>query len=367
MSSLLVSARAFPEQARIETLIPQEGFMSTKHITLALQGGGSHGAFTWGVLDRLLEDGRLKLEGISGASAGAMNAVVLAHGLTIGGRDGARQALKDFWTSVANSAPYSALPEHMLPSGSFAGQVDPSPAYKALLSLVRFFSPYQLNPFDINPLRDILARQVDFDRLRAACKLKLFIAATQVNTGTLRLFGTKQLTLDALLASACLPLLHRAVEIDGEAYWDGGLTANPPLFPLVHKCDATDIMVVLLHPTPRTKTPITAGDIWTRLTELGFSSTFFTELQGLMLAQREARRSWMPFSRMERRLRRLNMHVIESQELLGQLGTHSKMNAHPSFVNGLHEEGRMRAEIWLDRHFDKLGIRSSSSLARLLG
>jgi NTE family protein len=236
-----------------------------------------------------------------------------------------------------------------------------------MLSLVRFFSPYQLNPFDINPLRDILQRQVDFDRLRAECKLKLFIAATQVSTGTLRLFGTKQLTLDALLASACLPLLHRAVEIDGEAYWDGGLTANPPLFPLVHKCDSRDIMVVLLHPTPRAKTPITAADIWTRLTEMGFSSTFFTELQGLLLAQREARRSWMPFSRMERRLRNLNMHVVESQELLGQLGTHSKMNAHPAFVNGLHEEGRMRAEMWLDRHFDKLGVRSSSSLAQLIG
>jgi NTE family protein len=357
----------FSYQLQIRTKIPEGGFMSTKRITLALQGGGSHGAFTWGVLDRLLEEERIGIEGISGASAGAMNAVVLAHGLTVGGREGARQALKNFWTSVAHSAPYSALPEQLLPASSLTSQAELPPAYKAMLSLVRFFSPYQLNPFDINPLRDILQRQVDFDRLRAGCKLKLFIAATQVSTGTLRLFGTKQLTLDALLASACLPLLHRAVEIDGEAYWDGGLTANPPLFPLVHKCDSRDIMVVLLHPTPRAKAPITAADIWTRLTEMGFSSTFFTELQGLMLAQREARRSWMPFSRMERRLRNLNMHVVESQELLGQLGTHSKMNAHPAFVNGLHEEGRMRAEMWLDRHFDKLGVRSSSSLAQMIG
>lgn len=341
--------------------------MSKKRITLALQGGGSHGAFTWGVLDRLLEDERLEIEGISGASAGAMNAVVLAHGLTAGGRDGGRQALKDFWTSVAKSAPYSAIPEQLLPASGLASQADASPAYKALLSLARFFSPYQLNPFDINPLRDILARQVDFGLLRAECKLRLFIATTQVSTGTLRLFGTKQLTLDVLLASACLPLLHRAVEIDGEAYWDGGLTANPPLFPLVHKCDANDIMVVLLHPTPHAKTPVTAADIWTRLTEMGFSSTFFTELQGLILAKREARRSWMPFNRLERRLRQLNMHMIESQELLGQLGTHSKLNAHPAFVNGLHEEGRKRAELWLDRHFDTLGVRSSFSLARLLG
>jgi NTE family protein len=296
-----------------------------------------------------------------------MNAAVLAHGLTVGGRDGARQALKDFWTSVAKSAPYSVIPEHLLPGTGLASQADPPPAYKALLSLARFFSPYQLNPFDINPLRDILLRQIDFGRLRAECKVRLFIATTQVSTGTLRLFGTKQMTLDVLLASACLPLLHRAVEIDGEAYWDGGLTANPPLFPLVHKCEARDIMVVLLHPTPHAKTPVTAADIWTRLTEMGFSSTFFTELQGLMLAKREARRSWMPFSRMERRLRLLNMHVIESQELLGQLGTHSKLNAHPAFVNGLHEEGRMRAEQWLERHFEAIGVRSSFSLARLLG
>ncbi|WP_234814973.1 patatin-like phospholipase family protein, partial [Noviherbaspirillum denitrificans] len=317
--------------------------MEKKKVTLALQGGGSHGAFTWGVLDRLLEDSRIEIEGISGASAGAMNAVVLAHGMTVGGRDGARQALADFWHAVASSAPYSPIPEHLAASANLAAHSDLPPALRPLLSLLRFFSPYQLNPFDINPLRDILARQVDFDRLRTQCDLRLFIAATHVSTGTLRLFRTRQMSIDVLLASACLPLLHRAVEIDGEAYWDGGLTANPPLFPLVHKCDARDIVVVLLHPQPRQHVPMTADDIWHRLTEMGFSSTFFTELQGLMLVQREAKRGWFAFGRLERRLRQLNMHVVESQELMSQLGRHSKLNASPAFINGLHEEGRRRA------------------------
>jgi NTE family protein len=341
--------------------------MPNHAITLALQGGGSHGAFTWGVLDRLLEDERIEIEGISGASAGAMNAAVLAYGFTIGGRDGARQALKDFWTSVAGKAPFSTVPDSLSAPLNLATHSDLPAAYKALLPLLRFFSPYQLNPLDINPLRDILAKQIDFERLRRECRIKLFIATTHVSTGTLRLFRNKQLTLDTLLASACLPLLHHAVEIDGEAYWDGGLAANPPLFPLLHKCSARDIMVVLLHPHPHPKTPATADEIWHRLTEMSFSSTFFTELQGLLLAQREARRSWMSFGRLERRLRQLNMHVVESQELMSQLGTHSKLNAHPAFINGLHDEGKRRAELWLKENFKQIGVRSSFRLAKLFG
>jgi NTE family protein len=339
--------------------------LQRKPVTLALQGGGSHGAFTWGVLDRLLEDDRIEIEGISGASAGAMNAVALAHGFTIGGRDGARAALKDFWGSIATSTPFSFITEDLSAAVNIAAQSNPSPAVNAYLSLMRFFSPYQLNPFDINPLRNILASQIDFERLRSECRIKLFIATTQVSTGTLKLFSNKQLTLDVLLASACLPLLHHAVEINGEAYWDGGLTANPPLFPLLHKCRARDLMAVLLHPQPRTKVPTTAGDIGQRLTEMSFSSTFYTELQGVMLAKREAERGWLAFGRLERRLRQLNMHVIESQELMSQLGTRSKMNAHPAFINRLHAEGRIRAESWLHKNFRQVGVRSSFSLAKL--
>lgn len=341
--------------------------MPGKTITLALQGGGSHGAFTWGVLDRLLQEPRIDIEAISGASAGAMNAAVLAHGFTVGGRDGARQALKDFWMSVASRAPFNPVPDYLQAPADLAAQSDLPAPYKALLPLLRFFSPYQLNPLDINPLRDILARQIDFERLREECRIKLFIATTQVSTGILKLFRNKQMTLDVLLASACLPALHHAVEIDGEAYWDGGLTANPPLFPLLHKCSARDIMVVLLHPQPRPNLPTRADDIWHRLSEMNFSSTFYTELQGLRLAQREARRGWFSFGRLEKRLRHLNMHVIETQELMSRLSMHSKLNAHPAFITGLHDEGRARADVWLQNHFDQLGVQSSFSLARLFG
>ncbi|RZI41004.1 patatin-like phospholipase family protein [Herbaspirillum sp. HC18] len=341
--------------------------MEKKSVTLALQGGGSHGAFTWGVLDRLLEEDGIEIEGLSGASAGAMNAVVLAHGMTVGGRDGARQALRDFWEAVSSRAPFSAIPDSVAAQANLAAQSDLPAALKSMIPFLRFFSPYQLNPFDINPLRDILARQVDFERLRNECRLRLFVATTQVSSGTLKLFRTRQLSLDVLLASACLPLLHRAVEIDGEAYWDGGLTANPPLFPLVHKCASNDVVVVLLHPRPHDKLPITADDIRHRLSEMGFSSTFFTELQGLVLAQREARRTWFSFGTLERKLRQLNLHVIESQDLMSQLDKHSKLNAHPAFINGLHEEGRARAEAWLHRNFRQLGVRSSFRPERLFG
>lgn len=328
--------------------------MRSKAVTLALQGGGSHGAFTWGVLDRLLQDDRLEIEGISGASAGAMNAVVLAHGFTGGGRDGARQALKDFWERVATKASFNGASGNSDPAGGSA-------ALKVFLYMTRFFSPYQLNPFDVNPLRDILASQIDFGRLRAECGIKLFIAATRVSTGTLRLFRTRELTLDALLASACLPALHHSIEIDGEAYWDGGLTANPPLLPLLNHCRADDLIMVLLHPQARAGTPSSAEEISQRLTEIGFTAGFFAELQGLALAQREAQRGWMAFDRLQRRLRRFHMHLIDSREYMSGLGALSKANNHSSFIAALHDEGSSRAALWLERNFSLIGARSSCS------
>lgn len=340
--------------------------MHKKTITLALQGGGAHGAFTWGVLDRLLEEDAIDIEALSGASAGAMNAVVMAHGLTIGGRDGARQALKDFWDSISLRLPFSMVQDHPGAASDIAAHSELPASLRPLLALPRFFSPYQLNPFDINPLREVLLRQVDFERLRAECPVRLFIATTQVSTGTLKLFRNRQLSIDVLLASACLPLLHHAIEINGDAYWDGGLTSNPPLFPLISKCAARDMMVVLLNPEPTLKVPKTAAEIRHRLTEMGFSSSFFTELQALTLAQREARRGWLAFGRVERRLRQLNLHVIESRQLMSQLDRHSKMNAKPAFLLGLHEEGRARASQWLETNIRALGVRSSFRLSRLL-
>jgi NTE family protein len=338
--------------------------MRSTPVTLALQGGGSHGAFTWGVLDQLLEDGRVNIEAVSGASAGAMNAVALAYGELLGGRDGARQALQDFWEAVATSAPPNFVPLDWTQTNGL--QVKPTPAFRALLSMTRFFAPYQLNPFDLNPLRDILAAQIDFERLRTACRLDVFIATTRVSTGTLRLFRTRELTLEALLASACLPALHSTVVIDGEGYWDGGLTANPPLYPLLHECRARDIIAVLLHPCRWPEEPTTAGEISQRLTEISFGAAFFSELQGIALAQREARRSLLAWGHLERRLRKFSLHVIDAPELMGTLDTLSKLNAQASFLTALRDAGRRHAAAWLERNGPSLGVKSTYDLSRLI-
>lgn len=340
--------------------------MRNKTVTLGLQGGGSHGAFTWGVLDRLLEDGRIDIEGISGASAGAMNAVVLANGFTVGGRDGARQALKDFWEKVATNTPLSGIAENATPPLGDGSSSNSARTLKALLLMTRFFSPYQLNPLGLNPLRDLLVRQVDFERLRAECTIELFIAATRVSTGTLRLFGTRELTLDVLLASACLPALHHSVEIDGEAYWDGGLTANPPVLPLLHLCSANDLILVLLQPAPNLETPTSANTIAQRLTEISFTSALSTELRGLVRAKREAERGLFSLGRLDRRLRRFYLHLIDSPDFMSRLTMLSKANTDSAFIGALRDEGRKCAEMWLEKNFRLIGARSSCSLDQLL-
>lgn len=340
--------------------------LQKKSVTLALQGGGSHGAFTWGVLDRLLEDHDLDIEGISGASAGAVNAVVLAHGYALGGREGARKALNDFWERVSVKAPFNFSGDDTRAALDLGSGAEVPVALKMFMSLSRILSPYQLNPFDINPLRDILAGQIDFERLRATGKIKLFVAATQISTGMLKIFRNKQLTLDALLASACLPAIHRAVEIDGEAYWDGGFTANPPIFPLLHQCAARDIMVVLLHRNPHEAVPTTADEIYSRLTDIGFSAALFTELQGIALAQREAQRGWIVFGSLERRLRKLNVHLVDSRELMSRLSGLSKLNTQAPFIEALRDEGRAQADKWLQENYRHLGVRSSFDLSRYL-
>ncbi len=340
--------------------------MQNKMVTLGLQGGGSHGAFTWGVLDRFLEDGRIEVEGISGASAGAMNAVVLAYGLTMGGREGARAALATFWNSIATKEPFKFLPTDFfsLVQPNFMPK-PPAPAMQAFMAMSRFLSPAQFNPLDINPLRDLLEQQVDFEHLRKKGSIKLFIAATQVSTGTLRIFRNHELNLNTLLASACLPSLHHPVEIEGEAYWDGGLTANPPIFPLWHLCTARDIVVVLLHPFRRTKVPETPDDIAQRLSEMSFSSAFFTELGGLALAKHLAE-SASSLGTLERRLKSLNMHMVDADDFMSQLTVMSKLNTQESFIKALYKQGRERAEQWLDEHFSSIGKRSSFDLSRYL-
>ncbi len=338
--------------------------MKSKSVTLALQGGGSHGAFTWGVLDRLLEDGRVEFEGISGASAGAMNAVVLAHGMTAGGREGAREALQGFWEGVARKAHFGSTPEDLSLKLAAGPQGYASAGLASFVSMMKLFSPYQFNPLDINPLRDVLEGQIDFERLRTACGIELFIATTQVSTGMLKLFRTREITLDVLLASACVPGLHHAIKIDGEAYWDGGLTANPPIFPLVQQCMARDLILVLLQPSQRTDTPTSVDAIRRRLNEISFSSAFFTELQGLEFARQEADRSLFPFGRLQRGLRHLKTHAIEAREFMSRLSAASKLNVRPEFIHALRDEGRQQADMWLERNFELVGVRSTFDLKR---
>jgi NTE family protein len=236
-------------------------------------------------------------------------------------------------------------------------------ALKAFLFWSRFYSPYQLNPFNLNPLRDILSRQIDFERLRAECTLSLFVAATAVETGMPRLFRNSELTLDVLLASSCLPQLHHSVQIDGVAYWDGGLTANPPVRPLLYKCAADDILVVLLNPFRRSRTPATADAIFDRMTEISFTSAFYAELQGIAMAKQEAEDSSFSFGTLERRLKRLKMHLIDSQALMSELEPLSKLDTHASFIKALYEEGRTHAHAWLETNYQHIGVRSSFALA----
>lgn len=324
-------------------------------IGLALQGGGAHGAFTWGVLDRLLEDGRCRIDAISGTSAGAMNAIALAQGWMDGGRDGARAALDRFWHAVGTRVPFE-----WLTIGS-AERPGLTPAALAWLHWARLFSPYQLNPLDVNPLRDVLAEQIDFERLRTRSPMRLFVAATQAATGRLRLFETHELSVDAALASACLPTLHRAVEIDGEPYWDGGYSANPALFPLV-RSGIADMLVVCLAPLEHPGLPRSAEEIRSRALELAFNAGYLRESQLLADACAEARASWWPFGRLERRLRRLRTHRIDAHEDLAELPGETRLIAHLPFLERLRDLGRARAAHWLAAHGGALGRRASANL-----
>ena len=331
-----------------------------KKLSLALQGGGALGALTWGVLDRLLEEPRIGIEAISGTSAGAMNAAVLASGLAQGGPAAARAALDEFWDAVG-SASYSI--------GSSTGMhkaLMPNPQ-RLLLGLTRIFSPYQLNPFDINPLRDIVAKVVDFEALRSRGATRLFVGTTRVRTGTLRLFQNHELTPDALLASACLPTLHHAIEIDGEPYWDGGYSGNPAVYPLIYQCRSPNILVVMLQPLARLDPPTSAQAIRSRLTEFQFNSSFLREMRSIALAKQAIDRQWLTLGRLERRFARLNFHLIETDDLLARISVDKALNADSGFLNKLKEEGRTRADTWLMKHFDRIGRESSIDLVQMFG
>ena len=328
-------------------------------ISLALQGGGAHGAFTWGVLDALLEDPRIRFEGFSGSSAGAMNAVVLANGWMHGGRDGARQGLRDFWTAVGKQMPIGLVTQ------GEGDAISLSPAAKLLANWAGYFSPSQLNPFDLNPLRDLIEGQIDFERLRASRPFKLFVGATQANTGKLRVFRESELTADMLLASACLPKIHHAVEIDGEPYWDGGYSANPAVFPLFYDCDSSDVLLVLLSPLQREGTPRTVEEIEARIVELAFSAHFMREMRMFALASDFSSPMFLTLGRLERRLQKMRFHMIDSSQVTSLQRTETQLLAHAPFLERLRDQGRSRACAWLAKHFDGVGHRSTVDVKQL--
>lgn len=331
-----------------------------KIINLALQGGGAHGAFTWGALDRLLEDERLEIEGVSGTSSGAMNAVALAHGLMVDGRDGARQALADLWHCVGVDTP------GYVPSTN-ARQPGRTLALEGALALSHVVSPYEFNPLNLDPLREIVNALFDFERLRARCPLKLYIAATQVRTGKLRLFEASELSADALLASTRLPSWHHAIVIDGEAYWDGGYAGNPALAPLFYNCDSSDMVIILLHPLSRPNLPTSASGIELRAAELSFSNAFLWEMRTIAQGKKLAKRHLWPLGRLERRLRRTHVHLIEADQNLAELDGISKLDNDGSFLTWLKDRGRTQADAWLRYNFEHLGRRSSVDVAALFG
>jgi NTE family protein len=332
-----------------------------RRLNLALQGGGAHGAFTCGVLDRLLDDEGLHFEGLSGSSAGAINAVVLASGWLEGGRAGAQEALATFWHEVGK-----LMPPGMVVQGQ-GESIQLSAASKLLASWAGLFSPAQINPLELNPLRDLIERLVDFKALRRRSPFKLFVAATQANTGKLRIFREHELTADMLMASACLPKIHHPVEIEGEPYWDGGYSANPAVFPLFYECDAQDVLLVLLSPLQREDAPRTVKEIEERITELTFNATFMREMQTFARAAEFSDRSPGSSGKLESKLRSMRMHMIDVCDLASLERTDTKALAHAPFLELLRDQGRERADAWLTKHADDVGRRSSVDVQRWFG
>lgn len=329
-------------------------------IDLALQGGGSHGAFAWGVLDRLLEEKWLTIAAISGTSAGAMNAAVLADGWTAGGAEGARDALEQYWRRVAKAAAFSPLQRSPFDRLMGRWTLDTSPFYILTDLMSRVLSPYDLNPMGFNPLRAVLAESIDFERL-ARSPIQLFVTATRVRTGRGRIFRNAEITADVLLASACLPTMFRAIEIDGEPYWDGGYAGNPTITPLVRESDAHDTILVQINPTERLEEPRTAAEILNRLNEISFNSPLMKELRMIALLRQAAD----PGSGEGARWAKMRTHRIKS-DMLAKFGASSKLNAEWEFVSMLRAEGRIAADAFLGEHGADIGRQSTADLDVLL-
>lgn len=339
---------------------------NAKPVNLALQGGGSHGAFTWGVLDKILEDGRLAIEAISGTSAGAMNAVVLIDGWLRNKADGAREGLENLWRNISQYSWINPIKRGPLESLLGIWNVDRSPGALWFDVMTRCFSPYQFNPLNYNPLRDYLAKAIDFERIKNSECIQLFVSATNVHTGRVRIFDNfynKDITFDSVLASACIPTLYRAVEIDGVPYWDGGYMGNPVLWPFFYSTRTNDLVIVEVNPIERHTTPKTAFEIENRLNEITFNASLQNELRAITFVSRLLGDGKLD----PNRYKDIRLHWIADPDGMLELGATSKLNAEWSFLTYLRDMGRARATEWLNENFDAVGQRSSIDPHVLMG
>jgi len=333
-----------------------------KRINLALQGGGAHGAFTWGVLEQILSDERLSIEGISGTSAGAVNAVMLADGLCRGGREEAQKRLGDFWRAASSTGNLPALQRAVMERLLSFTPIEGTPVQAWINALSRYFSPYDVNPLNINPLKDLIERFVDFETLRANSDLQLFISATNVQTGHVRIFPRDKITADAVMASACLPLLFRAVEIDGVPYWDGGYLGNPVIFPFFRTTATEDVLVVQINPLVRQSTPTSSSEIMNRINEITFNSSLLAEYRAIDFVARLIDQGRLPRGIGPGEYRRINVHRIVLDRFGTHLDTFSRLSTDYDFFDMLHISGKRAARRFLDEHFDDIGIRTTVDL-----
>ncbi len=332
-----------------------------KAIALALQGGGAHGAFTWGVLDKLLDDGRLEFEAISGTSAGAMNAAVMADGFMRDGNPGARHRLRHFWKAVSESSRFTPIQRAPLDILLGSWTLDTSPGYNLFDWISKFASPYELNPFNLNPLRDLLTETVNFDCVRACEKPLVFISCTNVETGRVKIFKREEISADVVMASACLPLLFQAVQIDGVPYWDGGYMGNPVLFPFHDSTKTLDYVIVQINPIFRKGAPKTAREIMNRVNEISFNASLLMELRSIDFARR-----LIDEGKLDPKVyKRINIHIISNDKEIVPLGASTKFNAEWAFLEHLFEVGRETASTWLDKVYPMLGVKPSADLRQM--
>lgn len=329
-----------------------------KRINLALQGGGSHGAFTWGVLDYILEDGRLDIEAITGASAGAMNAAVYAQGYLEDGRKGARERLHYFWSQISAESALSPWQRKLLDGMLKPWSFDGSPTLWWLDFVTHYASPYEFNPLDMNPLGDVLRKMIDFEKVRACEQIKIFVAATNVETGKIAIFKREELTPDHIMASACLPYLFQAVHIDGVPFWDGGYMGNPALFPLFYETACPDVLIVQINPIERMGTPRTARDIQNRVNEISFNSSLMREMRAVEFVQRlvdSGRLSPQEYMR-------VFVHRIDGGEPLKALSASSKFDSSWASLVSMRDIGRAAAKAWLAANYENIGVKDTVDL-----